>query len=72
MINFNFQDFRFINDEYKMAYGCFQFKYKGYEISASNMGVDKGACATKVAIFSGNDMIGEFDTIEEAIDSINK
>lgn len=72
MNNFNFQGFRFWNDEFEPGFGCFQFQYKGHEVSASNMGVDKGACPKKVAVFDSNDnMIAECDKVEEAINFIN-
>ena len=77
MYEFNFQGFRFIGSDFKPAFGCFQFLYRGYEISASNMGVDQGACPTKVAIFETTgacDHIHSADSIECAIgiiDSLN-
>lgn len=75
MQNFNFQGFRFTGSDFKPCFGCFQFIYMSYEISASNMGVDTGACPTEVAVFStiGNcKPIGYFHTVEEAITFINQ
>lgn len=73
MHDFNFQGFRFTGSNFRPAFGCFQFKYKGWEISASNMGVDKGACPTKVAVFSISDgkHIKDCDTVEEAVLFVN-
>ena len=69
MQDFNLQGFRFFDSSFKLGYGCFQFKYKDYEISCSNMGVDKGACPTKVAVFDcENRMISQHYTVQEAID----
>lgn len=70
MQEFNFQGFRFTGSDFRPGFGCFQFLFNGYEISASNMGVDKGGCPTKVAVFSLVGVcpcLGEFDTVEDAI-----
>lgn len=73
MLPFNHQDFRIITDQYKLGFACFQFKYKGYEISASNIGVNRGGCPSEICVFDNNaQVIGLFDTIENAIDFLNK
>lgn len=68
MQDFNFQGFRFTGSDFRPGYGCFQFLYKGYVISASNMGINEGACPTEIAVFKNNYMVYQCDTVEEAIE----
>ena len=50
---------------------CAMFLYKGYQISFSTIGLDKGACQTHVCIFTGKDFQNVykdgFDTVQNAI-----
>lgn len=53
---------------------CAQFVFRNFLISMSTAGLSRGSCQTKVAIFPKDDIasnqIGEFDTVEEAVDFI--
>lgn len=73
MIGFNFQEFRIIGPDYKKVYGVAQFMYKGYEISMSEIGIDKGACPTQTAVFDATGrIVFEADTAEQCISWINE
>jgi len=52
--------------------GVAQFNYRGYQISMSTAGMSRGACHTKVAVFEEEVLITECDTVEEAIEFVNK
>lgn len=73
MFPYNFQGFRVITEEYKPGFVCFQFQYKGFEISASNIGVNRGGCPSEITVFdNAAQVMGLFDTIEDAINFLNK
>lgn len=72
-IPFNWQGFRIIDGNFNKCFGVAQFLYKGYEISMSEMGKDKGACPTEVTIFDrNNNVVFTGDTAEECINHINQ
>ena len=72
----------YIAQEYKitdmfgnLVEGVCQFEYRGFQISASAIGLTNGGCPHPVAIFSGKDREykeTEVDTVKQAIEWINK
>lgn len=72
LVPFDHQDFRIIGDSYTAIDAVCQFKYRGYEISASTIGNSRGGCPTKVAVFASNgQLVYEDSTIEQAIRWVN-
>ena len=72
MVEMNSQGFRIYNEKGNKCYGVAQFIYKGFEVSMSEMGRNKGACATPVAVYKRDELITAFYTVEEAIEFINR
>lgn len=74
---YSIRDFHILSDAFggcKNIDAICQFKFKGFQISISTAGLSKGACHTPVAVFKENanyEIVGEFSTVEQAIDFIN-
>lgn len=71
------QEFVIINHQGPID-ACAQFKYKGYQVSMTTIGISQGACRSPVEIFSDADAdgyytghVGSFNTVEEAIKYID-
>lgn len=57
-----------------LAEGVCQFNYRGFQISATTIGLTRGDCPHPVAIFGGkeyNRKEAEVDTVEQAIGWVN-
>lgn len=69
------QEFKITDMVGRLVDGVCQFEYRGYQISASSVGLTTGGCPHQVAIFSGEDrakLATEVDTIEYAIEWVNE